>query len=226
MTEQPCAHCGKPVPSGGVREWTGPASTPARTWHPACEPCCVCGGGPVTYRNYKEQPFCWPCADCQCAQNPCVRTGINDPAVSEQAAAAAYAKALDTLPPDEAASYIRARLAERGAAAVEQPVRHTADTITAEALDALYAEIERMKLLVAASSEPGHAARMAAAAEQRARQAEAAIDRVRDVFHRIERARREVCGITDPLATGYRIGLNDAEQALHTALDGPKEPTP
>ncbi|MER7726410.1 hypothetical protein [Streptomyces sp. NPDC096323] len=27
--------------------------------------CCVCGRGPVTYRNYREQPFCAPCADGQ-----------------------------------------------------------------------------------------------------------------------------------------------------------------
>jgi hypothetical protein len=52
---------------------------------PAEQPvCCVCGGGPVTYRNYRDLPFCWPCADCQCAQNPCVRTGVNDPAVSTE----------------------------------------------------------------------------------------------------------------------------------------------
>ncbi|MCX5407479.1 hypothetical protein OHA37_26900 [Streptomyces sp. NBC_00335] len=31
----------------------------------AAEACCVCGGGPVTYRNYREQPFCQPCADGQ-----------------------------------------------------------------------------------------------------------------------------------------------------------------
>ncbi|MFE7233890.1 hypothetical protein ACFVAF_25135 [Streptomyces sp. NPDC057596] len=49
---------------------------------PAPERCCVCGGGPVTYHNYREQPFCKLCANCQCAQDPCVRTGINDPAVS------------------------------------------------------------------------------------------------------------------------------------------------
>lgn len=29
----------------------------------AAEACCVCGGGPVTYRNYREQPFCRSCAD-------------------------------------------------------------------------------------------------------------------------------------------------------------------
>jgi hypothetical protein len=50
--------------------------------------CCVCGGGPVVYRNCLEQPFCVHCADCQCRQNPCIRTGVNDPAVS--AAAAGY----------------------------------------------------------------------------------------------------------------------------------------
>lgn len=27
------------------------------------EACCVCGRGPVTYRNYREQPFCQTCAD-------------------------------------------------------------------------------------------------------------------------------------------------------------------
>ncbi|WKD36535.1 hypothetical protein [Streptomyces xanthophaeus] len=88
-----------------------PADPVALDEQPAC---CVCGGGPVVYRNYREQPFCWPCADCQCAQNPCVRTGVNDPAVSADAAAAA-----------------------------EQPVRHTADTITDDLLDELYARAEQ-----------------------------------------------------------------------------------
>ncbi|MFD3336121.1 hypothetical protein ACFWV1_26260 [Streptomyces sp. NPDC058700] len=27
------------------------------------EKCCVCGSPDVTYHNYREQPFCWPCAD-------------------------------------------------------------------------------------------------------------------------------------------------------------------
>lgn len=52
----------------------------------AVDNCCVCGGSPVVYRNYREQPFCWPCADCSCNQDVCVRTGINDPAVSGDAA--------------------------------------------------------------------------------------------------------------------------------------------
>ncbi|MER5843229.1 hypothetical protein ABT099_23615 [Streptomyces prasinus] len=47
--------------------------------------CCVCGGGQVVYRNYLEQPFCGLCANCECAQNPCVRTGVGDPTVSESA---------------------------------------------------------------------------------------------------------------------------------------------
>jgi hypothetical protein len=25
--------------------------------------CCMCGSIEVRYRNYREQPFCWPCAD-------------------------------------------------------------------------------------------------------------------------------------------------------------------
>lgn len=54
----------------------------------APEACCVCGGGPVAYRNYREQPFCQPCADCQCGEQPCVRTGVNDPAVSAETALA------------------------------------------------------------------------------------------------------------------------------------------
>jgi len=48
----------------------------------APETCCVCGSSTVVYHNYLDLPFCWPCADCQCAQNPCVRTGVNDPAVA------------------------------------------------------------------------------------------------------------------------------------------------
>lgn len=53
---------------------------------PAGANCCVCAGGPVVYHNYRHQPFCQHCADCTCTMNPCVRTGINDPAVSETAA--------------------------------------------------------------------------------------------------------------------------------------------
>jgi hypothetical protein len=27
------------------------------------ETCCVCNSPAVTYHNYLEQPFCWPCAN-------------------------------------------------------------------------------------------------------------------------------------------------------------------
>ena len=57
----------------------------------------------------------------------------------------------------------------RGLPVPAEPARrHTADTITSDALDHLYAEIERLKLLVAASSEEGHAVRMAAQYAERA----------------------------------------------------------
>ncbi|MDQ1018827.1 hypothetical protein [Streptomyces afghaniensis] len=36
--------------------------------------CCVCGGRPVVYENYKDQPFCAGCANCSCGQDVCVRT--------------------------------------------------------------------------------------------------------------------------------------------------------
>jgi len=36
--------------------------------------CCVCGGAPVVYRNFKELPFCGACANCECGQDVCVRT--------------------------------------------------------------------------------------------------------------------------------------------------------
>lgn len=36
--------------------------------------CCVCGSPAVTYRNYRDQPFCQPCAD-PCADRPCTGTG-------------------------------------------------------------------------------------------------------------------------------------------------------
>ncbi|MFI2434717.1 hypothetical protein [Streptomyces sp. NPDC018693] len=36
--------------------------------------CCVCGGRPVAYENYRDQPFCAGCANCDCGQNVCTRT--------------------------------------------------------------------------------------------------------------------------------------------------------
>ncbi|MDH6489604.1 hypothetical protein [Streptomyces sp. SAI-127] len=40
--------------------------------------CCVCRGGPVAYRNFKEQPFCSACSNCSCGQDVCVRTARPD----------------------------------------------------------------------------------------------------------------------------------------------------
>lgn len=64
-------------------------------------------------------------------------------------------------------------------------------------------------------------------AEQRTRaeKAEAAIERVRAVLDRIERARRHLRGITEPMPVGVGMGLDDAAQALLAALD-PQEPQP
>jgi hypothetical protein len=55
---------------------------------PALESCRVCG---TTERLYwrgagSGLPYCTDCEACGCGQNPCVRTGINDPAVSAPAA--------------------------------------------------------------------------------------------------------------------------------------------
>ncbi|MFF5968186.1 hypothetical protein ACFY64_31585 [Streptomyces collinus] len=36
--------------------------------------CCVCGGRPVVYENYKDQPFCAGCANCDCGHEVCVRS--------------------------------------------------------------------------------------------------------------------------------------------------------
>jgi hypothetical protein len=68
---------------GGGQTAAGAKETPTAG---DSERCCVCGSSAVVYRNYREQPFCWPCADCDCNQDVCLRTGINDPATSETAA--------------------------------------------------------------------------------------------------------------------------------------------
>ncbi|MFF0092756.1 hypothetical protein ACFYSF_22725 [Streptomyces canus] len=36
--------------------------------------CCVCGGQPVVYENFRDQPFCSGCANCDCGREVCVRT--------------------------------------------------------------------------------------------------------------------------------------------------------
>ncbi|MCX4458512.1 hypothetical protein OOK58_42120 [Streptomyces sp. NBC_01728] len=36
--------------------------------------CCVCGGGPGTYENFRNQPFCAGCANCDCGLDVCARS--------------------------------------------------------------------------------------------------------------------------------------------------------
>ena len=40
-----------------------PWPPPAEEAETPAEACCVCGGTEVTYRNYRDQPFCGPCAN-------------------------------------------------------------------------------------------------------------------------------------------------------------------
>lgn len=91
----------------------------------------------------------------------------------------------------------------RRRAAAEQPVRHTADTITSDALDRLYARVDYLA---------GYAATLETyAAEQRefAEQAEAAIAHVRALADEWGRVGR------DPNAC---IDMSDAADALLAAL--------
>jgi hypothetical protein len=50
--------------------------------------CATCGSLDVVYHHRDDTFSCIPCSLCHCRQTPCVRTGINDPAVSSEAAAA------------------------------------------------------------------------------------------------------------------------------------------
>jgi hypothetical protein len=204
----PAEHCGnvvnRPV-GGGVTECvlrpghTGSHADQTGMRWMETPVCCVCGGGPVTYRNYRDQPFCAHCANCQCAENPCIRTGVEDPEVSapaalrDQIAAAIYERNnpghrwADAHPDD--------RLAYGGDADAAMQVRDT--------------EMERLKLLVAASSEDGHAVRTAA------RNA-AALDRVRDACAQLQAAALNADG--QPL-TLRDDGICQAVRRVLAALD-------
>lgn len=35
--------------------------------------CCVCRKARAVYWNFRDQPFCGPCANCQCNEQPCIR---------------------------------------------------------------------------------------------------------------------------------------------------------
>jgi hypothetical protein len=54
--------------------------------------CCVCSGagGPVVYRNFRDQPFCGHCCECDCGTVPCSKP---DP-VPEADRRQKYAKAI------------------------------------------------------------------------------------------------------------------------------------
>jgi hypothetical protein len=123
---------------------------------------------------------------------------------AEREAAASYDKAFDVPPPDEAAPYIRERLAVRR----EQPIRYTADTITDPALDQLYAERDANERRALAYGQAW------LAAEQRAEQAETAIARVRKLA-------------ADMRTWASPRGLaNHYADSVETALDESKEPRP
>jgi hypothetical protein len=82
-----CPHCATTVPpthwSKHLQRHHPEADRATAIEHAAC---CVCGDGDVVYHNHLDQPFCRGCADCRCGQEPCERTGVNDPAVSAKAA--------------------------------------------------------------------------------------------------------------------------------------------
>ncbi|PWI16036.1 hypothetical protein DI272_19080 [Streptomyces sp. Act143] len=48
--------------------------TKALDREPDATRCIVCGGGPVVYENFKDQPFCAGCANCDCGQDICARS--------------------------------------------------------------------------------------------------------------------------------------------------------
>ncbi|WP_392838714.1 hypothetical protein [Streptomyces sp. LN500] len=158
--------------------------------------CCVCDGSPVVYRNYQEQPFCAHCANCACGTVPCTRPAPDSP--RERYAAAMWAKAERTIiaewiccepldPKHDLCAQGYAALRMTKALIVDNPESATSDSLVDAVLAVRDREMEHLKLLVAASSEPGQAVRMAAqyadrAIEngQRAERAEADRNRVQE----------------------------------------------
>lgn len=63
---------------------------PAAVVEPATEQpavrCCFCGAPRVIHQTVTPARLCGDCFLCRCGETPCVRTGINDPAVSSEAA--------------------------------------------------------------------------------------------------------------------------------------------
>jgi hypothetical protein len=140
-------------PTCGAREVGGPAVCTREPGHPpdvhkqqiglgvlrwACGPeddarpaevCCVCGSADVRYHNYREQPFCWPCAD---GKGP---HDAGPAAVADQAG--------ETLTFDEATWR---RTARHHCRAVGVRDEHSGETIevVARTIAPLLAEVERL----------------------------------------------------------------------------------
>lgn len=49
--------------------------------------CAICGAIAYLYTPRQAGPVCADCLNCGCGETPCARTGVNDPAVSAEAAA-------------------------------------------------------------------------------------------------------------------------------------------
>ncbi len=117
-----------------------------------------------------------------------------------------------------------------GGAAERPPVRHTADTITDNDLDQLYARIATLEA-VAESNKRAYKLVFPdlQAAEQRAEQAEAAIERVRTRCQAV----RDRVGPSGMINATQILGLlsptwpdGNYEAPTSAALDEPKEPRP
>jgi hypothetical protein len=97
------------LPDGGICNACGadvlidPESEQAAEAQPESERCCVCGSPDVAYHNYREQPFCWPCADGKRPTEPREQAAMPRAAVADVIAAqmrtlnAILAPAMDAL---------------------------------------------------------------------------------------------------------------------------------
>lgn len=99
----------------------------------------------------------------------------------------------------------------------EQPVRHTADTITDDELDQLYARAQQAEARLTALKR-AHVA----LAEQAGRD-QGAIARARATCDRIGSIARAALGTP---VSDYDRALHRAATLIRSVLDGPKEPTP
>ncbi|MFE6080007.1 hypothetical protein [Streptomyces virginiae] len=204
---------------------------------PAEQPvCCGCNGahGPVVYHNHREQPFCAHCCECSCGTHPCTAPQPEQPA--RHTADTVNDKALDEL-------YARAEQAETAAAQqldrgdrLSNALHDTIDHLkTSSQQDAATALIIDRAIRAQRWSEPSwwcpdcggsvpyHARHehLTADAEKRAKQAEAAIARVRELHAKLNDGSCADCCAPD-CENNYRDWPCDTIRAL----DDPKEPTP